>query len=75
MITLTELFLPQTGQEFPPPHVYAYIDGEVKSLSVKQLPEYETMYAFEGNYDTNHLSIHWNNPKKKFSLPILVPKC
>jgi len=72
-MTLTELFLPQTNQEFPPPHVFAYVDGEPKMLSVKELPEYETMYAYEGNGFSVKSDIY-NKAVNGWTLPVLVPK-
>ena len=74
-MTLTELFLPQTNQEFPPKHVYAYVgstpeDSQVKSLDGKELSEYNTMYEYAG--EITEPSEMWND--KKFSLPLLLPK-
>ena len=77
-MTLTELFLPQTNQEFPPPHVFAYVgtnstNAEVKSLLVKELPIYETMYYFSGTTLTEKSKM-WNDPLQDFGLPQLMVK-
>jgi len=73
-MTLTELFAPLTSaQEFPVPHVFVYVGPEIKSLKVKELPEYETMYKFSGEYKSEKSNIY-NAKKIGWTLPVLEAK-
>lgn len=43
-MTLSETFAPHTNQEFPPKKVFFVLDGEPRSMLVKDIPDFETTY-------------------------------
>lgn len=43
-MTLFETFAPQTNQDFPPKQVFFILDGVPRSMDVKDIPTYESVY-------------------------------
>ena len=68
-MNLKELFQEHLTQEFPPSVVFAYYKGEVKSLLVNKLTEYDLQYQLYNFYEEKS-----DYCSKTFSLPVLELK-
>jgi hypothetical protein len=71
-MTLQELFAPLMDTEFPPPYVFVWVGGQLRSLYVSDLDHHSETYEYlMYNYETSDI---FNKTPEGYKIPILCKK-